>query len=189
MSAATPSRWWWSRCGRAHSTGPRRGRFCCDPTLNGVSASGLETARDRIRLGGMLLPRSLVCLALGLVPVVRGELFPKPDPAHAFAEMKVYDAAGHPWRGAQEDWTGAKRRVASDPAWAKWLEGERAAVDRWMAKHHDRVEWVAGWSHDGVSPKDGSHLRWTEEIPGEETDHFASPSDPRVEFTPKLIAW
>ena len=97
--------------------------------------------------------------------------------------------AGPPWRAAQEDWAGARQRVAADPAWAKWVEAERATVEKWMTRHQDRVEWVAGWSHDGISPKDGSHLRWTEEVPGVETDHFASPSDPRVEFTPKLMAW
>ncbi len=117
------------------------------------------------------------------------EPFPKPEPDKMFAEMKIFDAAGHSWRAASEDWDAAKKRVAEDPTWAAWLAKERAEVDQWMAKQHDRVEWVAGWSHDGISPKDGSHLRWTPEIPGEEIDHFASASDPRVEFTPKLIAW
>lgn len=94
-----------------------------------------------------------------------------------------------PWRAAQEDWAGAKRRVASDPAWAKWLAAERASVDAWMAKQHDRVEWVAGWSHDGVSPKDGSRVIWTEQIPREEVQFFTSPSDPHIEITDKLFAW
>ena len=85
---------------------------------------------------------------------------------------------------------GARRRVAEDPAWAVWLGEERAAVDAWMAKHRDRVEWVAGWSNDFVSPKDGSKLTWTEQIPGEEVDHFSSPSDPHVAITAKLkAAW
>ena len=137
----------------------------------------------------MILSRTVACLTLCATTLAFGELFPKPEPAQAFAEMKIYDATGRPWRAAQEDWAGAKQRVASDPAWAEWLKDERGTVDAWMKKHHDRVEWVAGWSHDGISPKDGSRLRWTPQIPGEETDHFASPSDPRVEFTPKLIAW
>lgn len=137
----------------------------------------------------MRLPRILAGLALLAAPRAPAGPFPKPEPAQAFAEMKIYDAAGRPWRAAQEDWPGARQRVADDPAWAKWLQGERATVDQWMARHHDRVGWVAGWSHDGISPKDGSRLTWADQIPGEETDHFASPSDPRVEFTPKLIAW
>jgi hypothetical protein len=119
----------------------------------------------------------------------RAMVFPKPEPGKAFSGMKIYDASGRPWRVAHEDWTGARQRVADDPAWAKWLAEERAAVDQWMEHYHDRVEWVAGWSHDGVSPKDGSRLTWTSKIPGEEIDHFSSPSDARVEITPKLMAW
>ena len=108
--------------------------------------------------------------------------------AAVFPDFKIYDAAGRPWRAAREDWTGARRRVADDPKWAAWLKHEHAAVDAWMARHRDRVEWAAGWSHDFVSPKDGTKLLWTEKIPGEETDHFSSPSDPRVAITPKLFA-
>jgi hypothetical protein len=59
-----------------------------------------------------------------------------------------------------------------------------------MARHRDRVSWVAGWSNDFVSPKDGSKITWTEAIPGEEVDHFSSPSDPFVPITDKLrAAW
>ena len=137
--------------------------------------------------------RSKTLLALALLSVLpritAAESFPKPSPEKMFADAKVYDAQGHPWRTAVEDWAGAKTRVATDPAWAAWLKAERASVDAWMAKHHDRVEWVAGWSHDGVSPKDGSALRWTDQIPGEEVPFFTSPSDPKVTFTPKLLAW
>ena len=115
--------------------------------------------------------------------------YPKPDPAKVFAESKIYDSQGRPWRAAIEDWAGAKQRVANDPAWAAWLKRERATVDAWMAKHHDRVEWVAGWSHDGISPLDASRLRWTENIPGEEVQFLTSPSDPHVELTPKIMAW
>ena len=115
--------------------------------------------------------------------------FPKPDPDKAFADQKIYDASGRPWRAAREDWDGAKQRVAGDPAWDAWLKRERAGVDAWMAKHRDRVEWVAGWSHDGVSPVDASRLIWTEKIPGEEVQFFTSPSDPHVEITPKILAW
>jgi hypothetical protein len=137
----------------------------------------------------MIPPRVVFCLALGATCSAFGAPFPKPSPETQFAEAKIFDARGHPWRAAQEDWPGARQRVIADPAWAEWLAGERQAVEGWMASHRDRVEWIAGWSHDGISPKDGSRLRWNDKIPGEEVDHFSSPSDPRVEFTPKLIAW
>ena len=116
--------------------------------------------------------------------------YPKQNPEKAFPELKIYDVRGRPYRAAKEDWEGARRRVAEDTKWAVWLGEERAEVEAWMDKHHDRVEWVAGWSHDFVSPKDGSKLTWTEQIPGEETDHFSSPSDPHVPITDKLKgAW
>jgi hypothetical protein len=115
--------------------------------------------------------------------------FPKIDPEKQFADIKVFDAQGHPWRSVIEDWAGAKQRVTTDPAWIKWLANERLSVDRWMEKHHDRVEWIAGWSHDGVSPKDGSALTWTDKIPGEEVTFLSSPSDPQVKITPKIMAW
>lgn len=116
-------------------------------------------------------------------------VYPKSAPEKAFSELKVYDPQGHPWRAAREDWDGARQRVAQDPAWAKWLTDERTAVDSWTKNHHDRVEWVAGWSHDGVSPKDGSKVTWVDKIPGEEVQFFTSPSDPHIEITPKLKAW
>ena len=115
--------------------------------------------------------------------------FPKTDPEKQFSELKVFDPQNRPWRAALEDWAGAKERVSRDPAWAEWLKNERAAIDAWMARHHDRVEWVAGWSHDGVSPKDGSRVTWTEKIPREEAPFLSSPSDPHIEITPKLFAW
>lgn len=115
--------------------------------------------------------------------------YPKPNPDKAFAELKVYDEQGRSWRAAREDWAGAKQRVTADPEWAAWLKRERATVDAWMARHRDRVEWVAGWSHDGISPKDGSRVTWTDKIPREEVQHFSSPSDAQVEITPKLFAW
>ena len=115
--------------------------------------------------------------------------FPKPNPEKAFAEQKIYDAAGHPWRAAQEDWAGAKQRVATDPAWGEWLKRERAVVDAWMAKHRDHVEWAAGWSHDGVSPIDGSRLVWTEKIPREEVTTFRSVAGDEVPITDLIFAW
>lgn len=133
----------------------------------------------------LLVPLVLAGLAVR-VPALE---YPKLQPERFLAELKLPDDQGRPWRAAQEDWEGARRRVADDPGWKAWLAKERSDVEAWMAKHRDRVEWVAGWSHDGVSPKDGSRLVWNEKIPGEEVSHFASPSDPRVEITPKLKAW
>jgi hypothetical protein len=120
---------------------------------------------------------------------VQAAPFPKPSPERQFAELKIYSREGDPWRAAVEDWAGARRRVAEDPIWAEWLKRERETVDRWMARQRDRVEWLPGWSHDGVSPKDGSRVIWTEKIPHEEVEFFASPSDPQIEITPKLHAW
>ncbi len=131
---------------------------------------------------------SLLAASL-LVPASLAASFPKIDPERKFAELKVYDTHGRPWRAATEDWAGAKKRVVDDPSWAKWLAEERQTVDRWMDKHRDRVEWIAGWSHDGVSPKDASRVIWTEKIPREEVPFFSSPSDPQIEITPKLRAW
>ena len=130
----------------------------------------------------------LVCaLVLPLGAPAAG--FLKPEPEQQFAELKVYDAQHRPWRAAVEDWAGAKERVRSDPAWSEWLQKEHSIVDAWITKHHDRVEWIAGWSHDGVSPKDGSRVIWTEKIPREEVQFFSSPSDSKIEITPKLQAW
>ncbi len=140
------------------------------------------------------MPRFLL---LGLAPCliafwlsegrILAETFPKADPAHAFKEMKIYDAQGRPYRAAVEDWAGARQRVKDDPAWASWLKDERKIVDGWMARHADRVEWPCGWFHDFVSPKDGSRVTWTDKIPGEEVKTLSSPSDPEIAITPKLM--
>lgn len=113
--------------------------------------------------------------------------FPKPQPARAFAEYKRFHGED-PLRRPREDWEGARQRVAADPEWGKWLEQRRQEIAEWMEKRRDRVEWVAGWWHDFVSPKDGSYLTWTPDEPGRET--LSSPSDPKVTLTPKLhAAW
>ncbi len=110
------------------------------------------------------------------------------QPERQFAEMKVFDAQGSPLRTPREDWAGAKERLAREPVWREWAAQQRREVDEWMARRRDRVEWVAGWWHDFVSPRDGSFLTWTPEEPGEWT--LSSPSDPRVQLTPKLQrAW
>src|SRR5512133_3143840 len=123
-------------------------------------------------------------LALGLVAPLRAATpqFPKPNPERAFPELKLYDAAGRPWRTAREDWETARRLVRDDPAWREWLRGESGYVDGWMKRHHARVAWRCGWWHDFVSPKDGSHLEWTEEVPGEDVQFLHSPSDPKVDI-------
>ncbi len=133
-----------------------------------------------------LHPRGLVWLSLVLIgaySLARAD----DGPARAFAELKVYSAAGEPWRAATEDWAGAKLRVEKDPQWDTWLRHERRSVDDWMEKNHDRVAWVCGWYHDFVSPKDASRLTWTPAIPGEDVAFLSSPSDPRVEITPKIM--
>lgn len=114
--------------------------------------------------------------------------FPKDNPAAFLADLKILQSDGNPLRTAVEDWNGARRRVADDPQWRDWLDRQRAAVDAWMARRHDQVEWRAGWWHDFVSPTDASFLEWTEAIPGEETDHFVGKNGERVEITPKLFA-
>jgi oligo-alginate lyase len=133
--------------------------------------------------------RLVLLLPLVLQFSVSAADFPKPAPEKAFAELKVYDEVGRPWRAAREDWTGARQRVANDPAWASWLKRERTEVDAWTAKHRDHVEWAAGWSHDGISPKDGSRVIWQDKIPRQDVTFFTSPSDPKIEITEKLFAW
>lgn len=114
--------------------------------------------------------------------------FPKVAPERAFHELKIYGADGSPLRQPREDWKGARSRVARDKAWADWLKQQQAETDAWMATRKDKVEWVAGWWHDFVSPKDGSFLTFTPDEPGPET--LASPSDLKVRLTPKLhAAW
>lgn len=114
--------------------------------------------------------------------------FPKPDPEKAFAEFKVYGPDGSALRQPREDWTGARRRTQTEPTWREWLAARRSEVDDWMTHQTEHLEWVTGYWHDFVSPKDSSFLTWTPEEPGEETLH--SPSDPRVRLTPKLHgAW
>ncbi|XHR30988.1 MAG: heparinase II/III family protein [Chthoniobacteraceae bacterium] len=116
--------------------------------------------------------------------------FPKPNPEKVFADQKVFQPDGSPYRAAQEDWEGARRRIAQSPEWKKWIADTQAKADRWMARNHDHTEWEAGWSHDFVDPKDGSYLVWTENVPGEEVKFLTGKSGDHVEITPKLFrAW
>lgn len=116
--------------------------------------------------------------------------FPKPAPGKTFSELslKILQPDGFAFRKPREDWQGARIRISTIPEWTAWLAKRQQYVDKWMNRHCDRTEWKAGWWHDFVSPKDGSFLVWTEEIPGEQVDHFTSLSGHRVEITPKLFA-
>ena len=115
-------------------------------------------------------------------------VFPKAEPVHAFAELKIFDHQGSPIRVPQEDWQRAIEMVATNAAWHDWIRERRPQLDDWMARRHDKVEWMAGWAHDFVSPKDSSFLTYTPDEPGKKT--LASPSDPKVTLTPKLhAAW
>ncbi len=116
--------------------------------------------------------------------------YPKPSPEKTFGSLKVLQPDGSAYRTPVEDWVGARERIAASPAWAEWAEEQRKAADEWMVRHHDRPEWEAGWNHDFIDPKDSSFLVWTEDIPGEQIDHFMSRSGHRVEITPTLFrAW
>lgn len=114
-------------------------------------------------------------------------VFPKPNPASWHAEAKLLQPDGSPYRTAREDWDAARRMMDEDADWTAWLVERRAKLDAWMARHRERVEWRAGWWHDFVSPKDGAWLVWTDDIPGEQTDHLISKSGDRVEITPKIF--
>ena len=117
-----------------------------------------------------------------------GVSYAKDHPGAVYPELKIYDAQQQPLRMPKEDWAGAAARVSGDPEWAGWVQGRRKEVDEWIQKRHDKVEWIAGWYHDFVSPKDGSMLAFTPDEPGPETLH--SKSDPKVALTPKLhAAW
>jgi oligo-alginate lyase len=123
-------------------------------------------------------------LLLLLVVVVLAVSYPgEPQPDRALAELKIY-RDGSPLRIPVENWEGARRRATTDRAWRDFIDGRRRVIDEWMAERRDRVEWVAGWYHDFVSPNDGSFLVWTPDEPGELT--LRSRSDPRVQLTPKL---
>ncbi|MDR1284484.1 MAG: heparinase II/III family protein [Opitutaceae bacterium] len=120
--------------------------------------------------------------------------FPKPEPEKAFAEIKLLQSGGSAYRTPLEDWEGARRRVAADPAWGKWAGQRQAAADAWMKRNRDRAGWEAGWNHEFISPIDSAWLVWTEDVPGEDTDHIMSTSGHKVpvspEATPALFrAW
>ena len=112
--------------------------------------------------------------------------FTKENPAQAFSDLKIYGTDGSPLRKPLEDWDGARKRVETDTEWQKWVASRRAVMDEWMETRRDRTDWIAGWTHHFVSPKDGSSLIFTPDEPGEET--LSSPTDPKVKLTPKIHA-
>jgi len=123
-----------------------------------------------------------------LVAIASVSFSAKQDQAEQYlSEFKVY-TDGSPLRRPVEDWEGARRRTLSDPQWARFLSERKTQIDDWIAKRRDHVDWVAGWYHDFVSPKDGSFLVWTPDEPGEKT--LRSRSGNNVDLTPKLhAAW
>lgn len=126
----------------------------------------------------------MAAAALAAAPGHAAERFPKVNPEKALAEYKIFGRGGSPIGEVVEDWAGARRRVAEETSWKEWLAGRRAEVDGWMARRADKVEWVAGWWHDYVSPKDGAFLPRTFDPPGE---FMTGASGERVEVTPKIF--
>lgn len=123
-------------------------------------------------------------MALVALTGTAAERFPKANPEQALAGYKLYGKDGSPFGQVVEDWSGARRRVAEDGGWKEWLAARRAEVDDWMARRSDKVEWVAGWWHDYVSPKDGAFLPRTLDPPGE---FMTGAGGERVEVTPKIF--
>ena len=121
-------------------------------------------------------------------PAADSVSYAKDHPAAVYPELKIYDAQNQPIRMPKEDWAGAAARVSASPELSGWVKYQRKEIDEWIQKRHDKVEWIAGWYHDFVSPKDASHLTFTPDEPGPET--LSSKSDPKVQLTPKLhAAW
>jgi len=108
-------------------------------------------------------------------------------PEEYMSQLKIY-TDGSPLRRPVEDWETARRLVRSDREWAEWMKDRTREVDEWIRKRHDRVEWVAGWYHDFVSPEDGSFLEWTPDEPGKRP--LRTRRGEPVKLTPKLHgAW
>lgn len=156
-------------------------------TLSHVAPSGAAYVAIWLHsYGANIVTTDLDDLLLREVPRSFVENFPKQSPDKAFPALKVYQADGAVYRTPVEDWSGATQRVSSG-AWLTWLNGQKTAIDQWMAGNADRVTWKAGWGHDFVSPVDGSFLTWTQDVPGEDVSFLYSPSDPNVAITPKIF--
>lgn len=113
--------------------------------------------------------------------------FPKPNPEKAFASLKEIQPDGLPIRVPREDWKCARQRVLEDPAWKEWADQQCSEVNAWIVRHRDHTEWIAGWWHDFVSPKDGAFLIWSEDIPGEQVQTLVSENGDPVDVTPKIF--
>ncbi|MBI4978099.1 MAG: heparinase II/III family protein [Spirochaetes bacterium] len=113
--------------------------------------------------------------------------FTKEKPDRAFEALKVYDEKNSPLRVPRENWEKAKAIAAEDETWKQWVQTQRTDLEQWMSTCKENVEWKTGWWHDFVSPKNGSFITFTPEIPG---DTLSSPSDPSIKVTPKIFgAW
>ncbi|RRJ95239.1 hypothetical protein Ga0100231_013885 [Opitutaceae bacterium TAV4] len=133
---------------------------------------------------------SAIGLALLSMPGLASADFPKPEPEKFMAEFKIFQRDGGVFRTPREDWASARRRTEEKPAWRTWLEARRAETDTWMLRHCDRVEWRCGKNSRFVSPRDGSDLVWTDEMPGEQTQTLKSKTGHEVEVTPEIqAAW
>lgn len=70
-----------------------------------------------------------------------------------------------PVRAATENWSNARKLIASSPGWATWLNQKRAAVDHWYSQTRDRADLVAGLPNDYVDPVTGAALSWVDDSP------------------------
>lgn len=83
----------------------------------------------RIPANAILLAIFVSLLDVEMVRAAKLPEFPKPEPAGAFAEMKIFGTNGSPIRVPLEDWTGAKLRVESDPKWREWVTEHRQRLE------------------------------------------------------------
>lgn len=113
--------------------------------------------------------------------------FPKLDAVDFGVQMKVLQPDGSAYRTPQEDWQGARERIAGEAQWQEWFDKEKARLDGWIARNSDRAEWEAGWNHEFIDPQNGAWLVWTEAVPGEEVDHIVSTRGDKVAITPTLF--
>lgn len=91
-------------------------------------------------------------------------------PAAFLAEQKFAGSDGWPLRLPLEQWGSAEALVQKDAAWTRWVNDRRSALDDWMSKRQDHVEWVVGWGHDYVN-SDGALRSWrVDEAPGDNPD-------------------
>ncbi|SNS14462.1 Heparinase II/III-like protein [Noviherbaspirillum humi] len=64
-------------------------------------------------------------------------------------------------RQPHEQWEAARRKVAQDEDWRRWLQREREALAAWMAAPRDSEDWSAGWIHDFQDARTGAFSAWT----------------------------